>query len=416
MTKIFFYLYLGIFVFLALPVIKLGPARVEQLLVLSTFVLLLYDDYMKRELDLTISVIMIAFAMILALVSLNSDYPKVDEKGYFIKFLFLYPASFYVGMRAMSKMSIDTLIKAIDYSLWFYVISWFIVMYVPVPMPILSKVIHIRDFGYGGEFLPLQGTFYEAAGVGIIVGTMLLISMMIRYEFDIWTKNKNYTYLLYLLSFYMLFFSKNKTVWLAYILILFFFSIYKGYLILAQSSYYSPAQYLQTHKTLSRFLKINTTYLVFGGIVLLLSLAIYNTFATHPFITMREFNYKMAHERGAQFSISWDLISKSNYFGGYGLGFVEVYFEGKNVLGVGKGAGSINNILLDIWLQGSILGVIYLLWLFAISFSRRYFVTIAIPVFLFFFGLTNPIVAEEFFMFLGLSYSLKRVKHEPKYI
>ncbi len=409
MTRLFFYLYLGIFIFLALPVVKAGGARMEQLLVLSTFMLLLYDDLVKKELDLTIVIMMVASAMVLVLISLNSDYPKVDEKGYFIKFLFLYPSSFYVGMRMLSKLSIQKLIQAIDYALWFYVISWFIVMYVPVPMSILSKVIHIRDFGYGGEFLPLQGTFYEAAGVGIIVGTMLLISMIIRYEFNLWPKNKNYTYLLYVLAFYMLFFSKNKTVWLAYVLILFFFSIYKGYLVIANSSYYSPSHYLQSNQNIAKFLKINTTYLLFGGIVLLLGLAIYNTFATHPFITMREFQYKMAHERGAQFSISWDLISKSNFFGGYGFGFVEVYFEGKNVLGVGKGAGSINNILLDIWLQGSIFGVIYLMTLFALSFSRRYFVTIAIPVFLFFFGLTNPIVAEEFFLFLGMSYSLKRM-------
>ena len=106
--------------------------------------------------------------------------------------------------------------------------------------------------------------------------------------------------------------------------------------------------------------------------------------------------------------ISWDLIERSNFFGGYGFGFVEAYFRHLNVMGVGLGSGSINNIILDMWLQGSIIAVIYLLGLFYISFCNRSYFTILIPVFFFVFGITNPIISEEFYLFLGISYSFCR--------
>jgi len=124
---------------------------------------------------------------------------------------------------------------------------------------------------------------------------------------------------------------------------------------------------------------------------------------------MDMFEYKLKHERGAQFAVAWDLIEKSNYFGGYGFGFVEVYFAGLNILGVGaESGGSINNIFLDIWLQASILGVVYLIAVFYFSFDNRLFLTMSIPLFFLFFGLTNPIVSEEFFLMLGIPYGFSK--------
>lgn len=409
MQKYYYYLYLLIFIFLALPMIKLGPARVEQLLLIVAFIILFFDDYIKRELDLKILIFLMVGAVILILVSKNSIYPKTDESGYFVKFLFVYPVAFYVGARALHKLGIKNIIYAFDFALLFYFVSWFIVMYLPVPTSILYEIVHLREFGWGAEFLPIQGTFYEAGALGIIVGSVLTLSILARYEFDIWMKDKRYNYLLYLSVIYMVLLSKNKTVWLAYIMVLIFIVIYKGYLMLTRGNFYYTQKIISQDEVLFKFSKVNATYVMIGAISLILTFFIYNSVASEPFITMQELQFKIENERGAQYAVSWDLIVESNYFGGYGLGFVEPYFTGLNIMGVGDGDGSINNIILDIWLQGSILGVIYLMAVFYFAFDSRLFLTITIPLYFFFFGLTNPIVAEEFFLFLGVSYGFAQM-------
>jgi len=404
------YLYFLILAFLALPVVKLGPARVEQLLVLGTFAILFLDDLIHKEIDFNILFFLIISALLVVLISMNSTWPKADEMNYYIKFLVLYPVSFYVGARAVNKLGVETIIKVFDYTLWFYFISWFIVMYVPLPMSILHKIVHLREFGWGAEFLPIQGTFYEAGALGIIVGTVLTFAILARVELNIWPKEKYYSYTLYALVLYMIVMSKNKTVWLAWVLMIFFMVFYKVYLILTRTNYYYSPSKLKEDKILYRFLKLNGSLLLGGAIVLIIVFFAYNAVAEHPFITMEEFRYKMEHERGAQFAVSWDLIVKSNFFGGYGFGFVQEYFKDLGILGVGgDSGGSINSVFLDMWLQGSIIGVIYLLGVHIVAFSNRTYLTMAIPLYLFFFGLTNPIVAEEFYLFLGLSYGLAKM-------
>lgn len=410
MNTVYKYLYFLILAFLALPVVKLGPARVEQLLVLGTFAILFLDDLIHKEIDFNILFFLIISALLITLISMNSTWPKADEMNYYIKFLVLYPVSFYVGARALSKLGVETIIKVFDYTLWFYFISWFIVMYVPLPMSVLHKIVHLREFGWGAEFLPIQGTFYEAGALGIIVGTVLTFAVLARVELNIWPKKKYYSYTLYVLVLYMIVMSKNKTVWLAWVLMIFFMVFYKVYLILTRTNYYYTPSKLKEDKILFRFLKLNGTLLLGSAIVLIIVFFAYNSVAEHPFITMEEFQYKMEHERGAQFAVSWDLIVKSNFFGGYGFGFVQEYFKDLGIMGVGgDSGGSINSVFLDMWLQGSIIGVIYLLGVHIIAFSNRTYLTMAIPLYLFFFGLTNPIVAEEFYLFLGLSYGLAKM-------
>ncbi len=408
--QVYTVLYFLILAFLALPVIKLGPARVEQLLVLGTFALLFLDDTVHKEIDFNILVFLVLSALLLILISMRSPWPKAEEYNYYIKFLILYPVSFYVGARAVQKLGIETIIKVFDAALWFYFISWAIIMYVPLPMSILSKIVHLREFGWGAEFLPIQGTFYEAGALGIIVGTILTFSVLARWELNIWPKNRYQSYLLYTLVLYMIIMSKNKTVWLAWILMLFFMVFYKLYLMLTRTNYYYPPWKLKSDPILYRFLKLRGSLLMGSAFLLIVVLFVYNSVAAHPFITMEEFQYKMQHERGAQFAVSWDLIVKSNFFGGYGFGFVQEYFKDLGIMGVGgDSGGSINSVFLDMWLQGSIIGVIYLFFVHYIAFSNRTYLTMAIPLYLFFFGLTNPIVAEEFYLFLGLSYALARL-------
>ena len=405
LKKLYFYLYLLILVFLALPVIKIGPARIEQILLLVGFIVVFLDDIYQRDIDFKMLFFTTAGAMILILISLNSPYPKIDEKKYFIKFLFIYPTTFYLSAKILQKLTLNEFIKVIDYTLVFYVVSWFVIMYVPLPMSILSKIVHLRQFGFGYEFLPYQGTFFEAGALGIIVGAMLLFSIFGHLEFDKEYKRNKAILLLQFLTLYIMFMSKNKTVWLAYTLILFFMVVYKWYLLLRHSSYYTPKEKLEQDKILNKYIHINSFYLIIGSIAIIAAFFIYNTFSSEPFITAQEFQYKLHHERGAQFKVAWELIEKSDFFGGYGWGFVEPYFKNLHIMGVGDKSGSINSVFLDTWLQGSIIAVIYLLIITYLTFDNRYYISVVVPMYLIFFGLTNPIIAEEYFIFLGFSYS-----------
>lgn len=392
----------------------LGIARIEQLLLLFTFTLLFVDDLLKKEIRYEILFFFITISAAMVLVSMNSSYEKIDENGYYIKFLLIYPAAFYVGARILAKVNIKDIIYIFDFALLFYVVSWLIIMYAPLPDSLLHKVVHFREFGWGEEFLPLQGTFYEAGAIGIIVGSALLFAVLMRYEFNIWPKDRRYLYLLYFLVLYMFLMSRNKTIWLTYTLILLFLAFYKGYLLLSRSNYFYTDSLLNEDNVLRKFSKVNSGYLLFGAFLLIIIFFAYNTFSPTPFITMEEMQFKMEHERGAQFAVAWDLIEQSNYFGGYGYGFVEVYFEGLDILGVGAGSGSINNTVLNMWLQGSIIAVVYLSVLFYLGFNKRLFLTISTPLFFFFSGLTNPVTAEEFHLFLGLAYSFSSFVDDDK--
>ncbi len=408
--KVFFYLYLLILVFLALPVIKVGPARVEQLLVLLTFGIVFLDDLANKTIDFDILFYMIGGALLLVLLSLNSTYPKIGADKYYIKYLFIYPVVFYVGSRIVQKLDLNNFINILDLSLLFYVVSWFIVMYKLLPFSIISKFIHMRHFGWGSEFLPIQGTFYEAGALGIIVGSIFLFSFMSRVEFNIWPKQKYFSYSLYILTIFIMVMSKNKTIWLSYALILIFLSFFKGYIKITRSSYYTSPTKLEKDKLLKTFKNINSIYLIAGTILLIIFFFLYNQLSSSPFITMKEFLFKLHHERGAQYVEAWKMIKNSNFFGGYGFGSVGAHFEGLHILGVDKDAGEINSVLLDLWVQGSILAVIYMSGIIYMGFNKYHLVTIVVPMYFVFFGLTNPIIAEEFFLLLGMSYSVAHME------
>ncbi len=416
MQRVYFYLYLFIFIFLALPVIKvMQSARVEQILLLFTFVVLFADDAIHKKIDFKILFTLIVGGIVLTLVSLNSAYEKVEETNRFIKFIFIYPTTYYVAAAMTRKLSIKEIVSVLDLSLLFYVISWFAVMYLPLPMDVLEKFVHFREFGWGDEFLPFQGTFYEAGALAIIVGSAALMSVLIRFEYNIWFAKRGYNYLLYFLVLYMIVLSKNKTIWLALVMIMTSLLLYKAYLRVVRSNFYYSDELLKKDPLLAKFLKVKAFYLIVAALMLVILFFVYNSFSPEPIITMDMFEYKLKHERGPQFAIAWELIEKSNYFGGYGFGFVEVYFAGLNILGVGADSGSINNIFLDIWLQASFLGVIYLLVVFYFSFDNRLFLTMVIPLFFLFFGLTNPVVSEEFFLMLGISYGFSKMTENLAY-
>jgi len=404
----FFYLYLAVFITLALPIVKfIGPIRLAQFIMIITFIFIIYDDIKNKDIDFKLLSFLIIGALLITLISLNSSYTKIDEYKFLVKFIVVFPVSFYIGSRILKKFSITDAIHTIEFAMIFYLLSWLSVMYLPLPQSLLVHFVNLRDFGNGSlEFIPQQGTFYEAGALGFIVGATLLVSFLLRLEYKLFPKNKIWLFTLYGMTFYMIILSKNKTIWLAYLLILIFFIFYKYYKILSTSSYYTPREILLEDASLKKLLAIKSGYLSLAIIFLIGAFFTYNTLSDTPFITLETLQYKLQHERGAQFKEAWKLIEASGYFGGYGFGYVENYFKDLHILGVGKGDGSINNIILDMWLQGSLVALLYLFILFYISFSGRMYITIALPIFFFAFGLTNPVVSEETYLFLGISYGI----------
>ncbi len=411
----FFYAYLVNFIFLSLPVVKLfGLPQAGQVFFIATFIFIVIDDIKKKELDYLLLFFLIIGGTILSLLSLNSIYERVGEFKFIIKYILVFPAIFYVGARAVFKIGVKNLIIMFDIVLLFYVLDCYIIYFVPLPPVILDSIVHYREVFGGALILPFQGTFFETGSLALIVGASLLSVIMLRYDFKVWPQKKLYIYTLYGLTVTILMMSRNKTVWLSYVLILLFLSVYKALLLLLKSNFYYTQKRLKQDYILSKFIKIKSFSLISISIVVVLAFFIVNSTLDKPLISQEILKDKIENERGAQYAAAWNLIAESNYYGGYGFGFVESYFANSNILGVGEGSSSINNIFLDMWLQGSIFALLYLLILFFISSSNKIFLTILLPLYFFIFGLTNPIISSDFFIFMGLSYGFARYVNQKK--
>ncbi len=411
----FFYAYLINFIFLSLPVVKLfGLPQAGQVFFIMTFVLLVIDDIKNKELDFALLFFLVLGGVFLSLLSLNSSYEKVGEFKFIVKYILVFPAIFYVGARVVSKIGVKNLIIMFDIALLFYVLDCYIIYFVPLPPVILDSIVHYREVFGGALILPFQGTFFESGSLALIVGASLLSVLLLRYDFQIWPEKKFYIYMLYGLTISILMMSRNKTVWLSYVLILLFLALYKPFLLLVKSNFYYTQKRLQEDALLSKFVKIKSFSLVSIGVIIVLAFFIVNSTIDEPLISQEILKDKIENERGAQYTEAWNLIAESQYYGGYGFGFVESYFANSNILGVGEGSSSINNIFLDIWLQGSFFAVIYLLILFFISSSNKVFLTMLLPLYFFIFGLTNPIISSDFFIFMGVSYGVVNYLNEKK--
>jgi hypothetical protein len=411
-SRIYFYLYIAIFVFLSIPALKLvAGVRIGQFFVLITFMLLFVEDISNKDLHFKILLYFFVGTIIMSLVSFNSIDPKFDEMKFITKYLLIFPAAYYSGMRAAEKLSIEKLVMVLEIVVFVYCLNAFMINFAHLPPSIMDKIVSYRE-GFGGvRYLDYQGTFFEAGWLAMGVGSVAVTASLIRYELHLWPKKKVWIYMLYGFVIMTLGFSRNKTVWIALVLILLMLVIYKTYLLLMHSNRYQPVHMVNKNAVLKLLHRVDSVKVILAVFFLIIFFFIINNSLNEPIITSAMLQEKLEKERGKVFLIIIDLLKQSYFFGGYGFGFIEAYFTliPQDVLGLGEGSAMIFNSYLDIWISASIFGLIFHLGLVYISTNNRYFVTIVIPLFYFIFANFNPAIGDEsYYLFLGLSFGIAK--------
>jgi hypothetical protein len=407
---LYFILYISILVFLSIPALKVvAGVRVGQFFVLVTFMILLIEDISNRELQYGILLYFFIGTVIMSLVSFNSIAPKFGESKFIVKYLLIFPAAYYTGMRAAQKLTLDKLISVMEIVVFVYCFNAFVINFAPIPQSLLDHFVSYRE-GWGGvKYLDYQGTFFEAGWLAMGVGSVAAVALMLRYDLNLWPKKKINIYLLYSFVIITLGLSKNKTVWIALVLILLMLVIYKIHISLLHSNRYQPIYMVNKNAVLKLLSRVDSFKIILAVFSLIILFFIVNSSLSQPIISAEIIQEKLEKERGKVFLIIVDMLKDTYFFGGYGFGFIEAYFTlvPQGVIGLGKGSAMIFNSYLDIWISASIFGLIFHLGLVYISINNRYLVTIVIPLFYFIFANFNPAIGDEsYYLFLGLSLSI----------
>ncbi len=408
----YFFISLAIFIFLSIPSFNLVEGvRIGQLFILITFVLFVIDDIVNRELEFKILLYFFVSATIMSLISFNSTEIKYKEINFIIKYLLIFPVAYYVGARVSNKVGLEKFILMMEIVLFIYCLNALIIEFVPLPQSLVDVVVSYRS-GFGGSwYLDYQGTFLEAGWLALCVGGVLGISFLTRFQLNFWPKNIFLLYLLYGFSIITLGLSKNKTVWIALVVILVLLVLYKTVLILMHSSRYKPKYLEDKHPVIKLLSLIDSFKVILSVLMLIVLFFIINSFLNDPIVSEAMIMEKLEKERGKAFLIIIELLKNSNMLGGYGFGFVEAYFTLKpqEILGLGEGSGMVFNSYLDIWLSVSIFGLIFHLGLIYISSNSRYFITLVLPLYCFIFANFNPAIGDEFYyLFLGVSFGIAK--------
>jgi len=381
--------------------------RFNQVFILVVFVLILLNDLKNKTLNLKILLYMFLAGMLLSLISLNSIYYKTGELKFIIKYLFVFPAVFYVGSRLIDILGPKNLIKAIEIAVFIYCLDAIILYYFPIP-----SLIHDR-----GSLTGFQGTFWETVWLAKALMLFFIASISLRFDFKIFPRKKIYLAMFYLFLIINMIITKSKAIWVGLIsviitsLLVYWYFVILSYRRLTSTKFFL---FLNIPNTLKR---LNFKYIFGLTVLIFVVLFIFNNFVFEkPIVSKEMIMWKLQGERGKAFKVAIQLLEQSNWIGGYGFGFIEKYFSTfyrDTIVGLGKGVNMIFNSFLDIWLSASIVGLVYILSLIALSFSPRYLFTISIPAYLFVVGNISPYIGSEYFwLFLGISYGIKRYSFE----
>jgi len=406
--KYYPYFYLGLFIILSIVSLKLSVIRVGQLLIMGLFTLVFIDDYQRKQVDIGILSYFFIGAVLMVLVSLNSIYGKIGEVKFFIKYLFIFPMAFYIGAKSIQKLTLHQLVNILDLSVLFYILVAFLVKFHLFPFD--SLIVYREGFG-GMKYIEFQGTFAEAGILAEVVFMMTLISFLIRYEFNIPYPNNLIKYLFYGVVTISLALSKNKTIWIALIMVMIILVVFKFFFSMFYTNYFQPKYKSFENETMKLFENINSTKLLTFSIMIVVSLYFINELLPEPVVTMKMIKLKLTQERGKAFIYTVNLLQESNWLGGYGFGYVEYYFTNLpiKILGLGKDVGMIFNGYLDVWVSAGLIGLFFHLGLLYISFSKKYFLTMIVPITLFIYSNFNPFLGDEFnYIFLGISYGIAK--------
>lgn len=388
-------LYFAILYLLTLPALKLPiglDARVGQVMLLVGFIALWLHDLLRREVPWGILLGLVGLGTLFSGLSLLSPYTKVKEVTFIIKYVALYPATFYLGYRLLGRMTVAQAVWVLEAILFVACITAIILHYYPVPFLIHERPAYLSVF--------LKGTFWEQGFLAFFLGLFFITALALRISKTLWPRNKLYLLTLYGLALGCALASRNKSVWLALGAAFLLAGFLNPGAVTAAYRFWDRAKPRSLRRWGRRFLVLVA--------VLIPALALYNASLepSEKIVTFEMLEHKWQSERGAALRTSIDLIAEDPWLG-KGFGFVEAYFGARKreAIGLGEGVGVIFNSFLDVWLAVGVLGLVFSLGLVVLCFDRRSLVAVLVVTYLFVWANLNPVATSEYYyFFLGLCY------------
>ena len=389
-STFFFILILFVLFSMSLSIVSINAGiniRIGQLAILLMFGFVLLDDLKNKSINETLLVFFIFFAILLTFVSRSSSYSKIDEMKFVIKYMLIFPATFYIGQWSVRNFKIEIFFKVIEISLASYILMAFILSVYPIGFLYNDR----------GELSGFQGTFLETGWFALVVGAFTITSILGRLDFNL--KFSKVQYILYFFSMIALVLSKNKTIWMGIFLIITFIILFKS--IIASKE--------NVKESVKKLKAINSFYFIFAFIVFVTLFFAVNSILAEPIVSVAMLEEKLNDERGKAYLVAIRLIENSDWFGGYGFGFIQQYFSvyTDEIIGLDENSGMIFNSYLDVWISVGILGVLFHFLLLKFAFSRTHLLTMILPIYWFIAANTNPTIGDEYYyLFLGISYGL----------
>ena len=389
-STFFFILILFVLFSMSLSIVSINVGiniRIGQLAILLMFGFVLLDDLKNKSINETLLVFFIFFAILLTFVSRSSSYSKIDEMKFVIKYMLIFPATFYIGQWSVRNFKIEDFFKVIEISLASYILMAFILSVYPIGFLYNDR----------GELSGFQGTFLETGWFALVVGAFTITSILGRLDFNL--KFSKIQYILYFFSMIAMVLSKNKTIWMGIFLIITFIILFKS--IIASKE--------NVKESVKKLKAINSFYFIFAFIVFVTLFFAVNSILAEPIVSVAMLEEKLNDERGKAYLVAIRLIENSDWFGGYGFGFIQKYFSvyTDEIIGLDENSGMIFNSYLDVWISVGILGVLFHFLLLKFAFSRTHLLTMILPIYWFIAANTNPTIGDEYYyLFLGISYGL----------
>ena len=382
---------------LSLSVVKISIASVGQLFMILFFIMLFLDSYRKKTIRWDVLFYMVGFGIILTLISLASPYPKIDGYKFIIKYILIFPIAYYIGVWAGENLQITQLSKILKVNMLLFVAIAIILYYFPISFLMHQRPLHM-----------LRGTFFESGEFAMILAIFFLSALIL--DIDSKKKFDKKTIAIYIIVAIAMILTRNKTIWLAAIVIFLSFLIIKPFII-------NKKNLLPSSKKL---LSLHPAKIIIGLSAIVILLLIINSLLPEPILSSAMIENKLHNERGKALLIALKLLSNSNWLGCYGFGYVQDYFSTYigHVIGLNSNVGMIFNSYLDVWISVGILGVIYHLSLLYFGWNVRSLFTIAIPIYWFVTANTNPMSGSiYYFIFLGIAAGYSSyLKHKKEMI
>ena len=368
--------------------------RIGQLAILIMFAIVLLLDLKNKDINETLLIFFIFFAVLLTFVSKNSSYSKIDEIKFVIKYALIFPATFYVAQWSAQNFKIEIFFRVLESALAIYILMAFLLNIYPIAFLYNDR----------GELSGFQGTFLETGWFALVVGAFTLTSILGRLDFNL--KFSKIHYLLYIFSLVSLVLSKNKTIWIGIFLIITFITLFKSIISNKQN----------VKDSVKKLRNINSSYFIFAFILFVIVFTGVNSVLQDPIVSVAMLEEKLNDERGKAYLVAINLLSNSDWLGGYGFGFIQQYFSvyTDEIIGLNEDSGMLFNSYLDVWISVGIFGVLFHFLLLNFSFSRTHLVTMILPIYWFIAANTNPTIGDEYYyLFLGISYGFI-IKHKKE--